>query len=149
MSHIWMSRVTHMNESGHTTHPSTHVTHMDASSDTQKWGHIVHMNESCHTFEWVILRVWMRHITHMNESRRTRDRVWMLPVTHKYKSYHTYECVTSHVWLRLWMRHVTHEVTHMSDDTHLNALCHTYECVTSYKWMFHIINMNEGRHTYE
>jgi len=56
-------------------------------------------------------------------------------VKHMNVSYHTHECVTSH----LWMRHVTH----------MNASRHTYECVTSHIWMRHVTHMNESRHTYD
>jgi len=43
---------------------------------------IAHTNESCHTYRWVVLHVWMSHVTHMNGS-------W-----HAYPvSRHTYEYV--------------------------------------------------------
>jgi len=42
MSHIWMSHVTHVNESNH------HVIHIDAALDG-RGGHVTHVNESCHT----------------------------------------------------------------------------------------------------
>ena len=63
MSHIWMSHVTHMNESCHT-----------------------HMNESCHTCEWVMSHIWMSHAltssirthtrTHTHVHTHTHDRLW-------------------------------------------------------------------------
>jgi len=42
--------------------------------------HVTHMNESCYTYEWVMSHIWMSHVTHMNESC------------------HTYEWVMSHIW---------------------------------------------------
>ena len=46
------------------------------------------------------------------------------------KSCHTYECVTSRIWV--------------SYGTHMNATCHTYECVTSHIWMRHVTHMNDA-----
>ena len=81
---------------------------------------------SCKTFtissrKWVMSHVWrfrgVRHVTHVNESCHTYEWVtshmWISPVTHVDKSYHTYEWVMSH----LWMGHVIH----------MNGPCHTYE----------------------
>jgi len=45
MSHIWMSHVTHMNESCHTYEwVMSHI----------RMSHVTHMNESCHAYEWVM-----------------------------------------------------------------------------------------------
>ena len=46
--YIWMSHVTHMNESCH----------------THEW-------VMSHTYEWVMSHMWMSHVTHMNESCHT------------------------------------------------------------------------------
>jgi len=49
--------------------------------------HVPHMNVACHTHEWVTSHIWMRHVTHMNESRQT------------YKCVnHTHEYVMSHIY---------------------------------------------------
>ena len=56
-------------------------------------------------------------------------------VKHMNVSYHTHECVTSH----LWMRHVTH----------MNASRHTYEWVTSHLWLRHVTPMTASHHAYE
>ena len=95
MSHVWMSRVTRMKEScytytkshvtsmneffhpyksSHVTHISdtcyfyktSHVTRMHESCYTYTTSHVTGMNESCHTYEWVMLHIWMSHVTHMN-----------------------------------------------------------------------------------
>ena len=63
--HIWKGHVTHM----------AHV----------RMIYITHMNESFHTYEWVMSRMWMGHVTHMNESCHT----WMSHVTHTNQSCHT------------------------------------------------------------
>jgi ABC-type transport system involved in Fe-S cluster assembly fused permease/ATPase subunit len=82
------------------------------------------MNESC--------RIWMSHVTHMNES------------------YHTYKWVMSHIW----MSHAKYKrvgdanyFSHSRTDavfryegvmSHTNESCHTYEWVMSYIWMSHV-----------
>jgi len=77
--HIWLSHITHMNESHHTYEwVTSHI-----------WiNHGTHMNESRHTYEWAMSRIewvtshiWMSHVTHINASR------------------HTYEWVMSHIWM--------------------------------------------------
>ena len=76
MSHIWMSRVTHMNESCHTYEwVTSHI-----------WmSHVTLMNESCHTYEWVMSHIWMSHVTHMNESCHTYEwLIHMCDMTHSY-----------------------------------------------------------------
>ena len=159
MSHIWMSHVTHMNESCHTyewvmSHIwMSHTTHMNAStSHTYEWvmfhiwmSHVTHMNESCHT--------WMRqHVTHMNKSCHTHE--WNIPditatnkkhtatpcntLQHTATHCNTHECVNIS---RIWMSHATHTDT---------ASNHTYEWVTPHTWMRHnITHMNESCHAHE
>jgi len=61
MSHIWMSHVTHMNESCHIW--MSHVTHMNESRHAYEWA-MSHMNQSCHTYEWVMSHIWMSHVTY-------------------------------------------------------------------------------------
>ena len=83
MAHIWMSHVTHMNESCH----------------TYEWvmsriwmSHVTHMNESCHTCKWVMSHTWMSHVTHVDESCHTR--AW---------SCHTYESVMANIYWRFYI----------------------------------------------
>ena len=52
-AHIWMSNVTCTTESCYTCE-----------------------NESCHTDEWVMLHIWMSHVTKMNESCHTQN--WVM-----------------------------------------------------------------------
>jgi len=136
MSHIWMSHVTHMNESCHTQcieHWMSHVTHMNMTwlihmcdmthiqkgdVNVMEWqGDVVpHMNESCHTYEWVMSHtyewvmshIWMSHVTHMNESC----------LTHMNESCHTYE------WVMATRRCCCHSITVCVCES-----CHTYEWV--------------------
>ena len=100
--------------------------------------YVTHMNETCHTFECVISHnMWTRHATHMNESRHTDEwvmsHIWMSHVTYMNESYYTYEWVMSHIWTC----HVTH----------INESCHTYEWVMSHIWMSHVTHSNESCHT--
>jgi len=123
--HIWMSNVTHMNESRHTWMPHIRlrdVTHMC---------HVSHMDESRHTYERVLSYMWMRHVTHMNESRHTYDCVmshicvmsltWMSHVTLMNASCHILECITPHTFLSV-MPHMR-----LRDVTHMIECCCTYE----------------------
>ena len=101
---------------------------------------VTHVNESWHTYECVMSsNMWMRHVTHMIASRHTYESVishiWMSYITHMNESCHTYECVMLHTW--------------MSHVTHMNASCHTYECVMSHTWMRHVTHMNASCHTHE
>ena len=56
MSYIWVSHVTHMNESWRTYEwVTSHI-----------WmSHVSHMNESRLTYEWVTSHIWMCHFSHM------------------------------------------------------------------------------------
>ena len=65
--------------------------------------HVTHMNESCHTYERVMSHIWTSHVTHMNESRHTN--VWAMP----------------HIW--------TSHVSHINESCHTCQSCHTYEYV--------------------
>jgi len=56
---MWMSHVTHMNESCHTYEWVAAHTWMSR---------VTHMNESCHTYERVMSHIRMSHVTHTNES---------------------------------------------------------------------------------
>jgi len=143
MSHIWMSHVTHMNESCHIW--IRHVTNMNESWHTYEpvmshiWmSHVTHMNWLCHICAWVMSHIWISHVTHTNESCHTYERVmshiWTSHVTHMNESCHTYERVMSHIWIS----DVTHicewVMSHVwiSHSTHMNELCHTYEWVMSH-----------------
>ena len=61
MNDIWMSHVTHTNESCRTY--DRVISHIWMS-------HATHMIESRHTYEWVMSHVWSSHVTHMNECAR-------------------------------------------------------------------------------
>jgi len=89
--YIWMSHVTHMNESYESCYSYewfmlhirmrhvSHVTHMNGSYYTYKWVILheqsfdVRMHVSCLTYRWVTrhTHIWMGHVTHTNESYYT------------------------------------------------------------------------------
>ena len=127
MAHIylWMSHGTHIKDSWYTHKPVT--SHVCMSHGTRNNGlplscsygtHVEEsrMDESCHTYEWVMLHIWMSHVTHMNESWRTyewvRSHTTMSHVTRMHESWHTYQWVVAHIL-----------VIH---DTYINAGMHDY-----------------------
>ena len=129
MSHIWVSEVTHMSESGHTYEwVMSHI-----------WlSHVTHMRESCHTYEWVVSHIWVSHVTHMSESC------------------HTYEWVMSHIWVSrgLLVRERLLRVLEGSHAIHMNESCHKYEWIMSQISMSHALEMSrrvrrDSCHTYE
>ena len=127
MSHIWMSHVTHMNESCHTYEwVMSHI-----------WmSHVTHRNESSHTYEWVMSHICISHVTHMNESCHTyecvKSHVWMSQVTHMNESCHTYEWVMLHIW--------------MSHVTHTNKSCHKHEwAMTTFHFLTGIASVIFGK----
>jgi len=151
LSHMWMSRVTHMDESCHSygyvmSHISTSlVTHVNASCHTYEWvlshtwmSHVTHMGPSCLTCGQIVSHMWMSHVAHMNESCHTNEWVisnlWISHITHKNESCPTYGHVMSHIW--------TNHVTHM------DASCHTYGYVMAHVKMSHVTHMNKSCHTY-
>jgi len=97
--------------------------------------------ESCHTCERVMAHVWISHVTHVNEPRRTYEcvmsHIWMNHFTYMDESCHTHEWVVAHICMRrIDHTHThTHTHTHMSRRTrrvpHSNKSCHTYACAIS------------------
>ena len=137
MSHIWMSHVTHMNESFHTDECVMSLCDMNTSCHT-------HVNESCHT-----------HVnglcpTHVNESCHTQEVLQQQVMSHTCERVmsHTCERVMSHTCSRV-MSH-TGGPTTRSHVTHMcmcdsNVSCHTYERVI---WTSHVTHMWTGHVTH-
>jgi len=106
-----------------------------------------------HSGEWVMSRIWISHVTHMNKSCHTElTRIWTQDVKIRHQSLqwmshvlytciyvnesrNTYEWVKSHIW--------------MSQVTHMDESCHTYGWVMSHMWMSHVTHVNESCHTCE
>jgi len=77
MSHIWMSHVTHLNESCHTHEwvmphtwmsPSTHKTRFISFHAQDAIHSCVWHDVCCSVLQWVMSHTWMSHATHLNES---------------------------------------------------------------------------------
>jgi len=67
---MWMSHVTHVDESCHTS--EWVMSHIHEWVMWHIWmSHVSRMNESCNTYEWVMSHIWMSHVTHMNEPCHT------------------------------------------------------------------------------
>ena len=88
MSLIWMSHVTHMNESWHTYEwVMSHIWTSHVTNSACGLNHsivVVTPLHSHHTYERVMSHIWTFHVTHMNESC------------------HTYEWVMSHTAHAVW-----------------------------------------------
>jgi len=115
MSHIWMSHVTHRNESCHAS------------------GYALNMPETRPTFtyERVMSHIILFHVTRWNDH-----------VTHMNESCQTYKCVMTHIWviihfIHLWMSHITHinlpRVMHTSDIPVKRDLCSCKRDLDSHK----------------
>jgi len=192
MSHIWLGHVTHTNESrtrsvsgigmGHVTQKNesyhtnkgfishinelielneSHTRSISSNRSPSCWNstrtciatyqcvmsriwmsHVTHMNESCHAYEWVMSRIWMGHITYINESR-TRCVSWYR-VPFVWNSTRTCYVTCQYVMSRMTMSHVTHT----------NGSCHTYKWVTNKICMrdisiCHVTHNNESCHAYK
>jgi len=166
---IWMSHVTHMNESCHARgRVMSHVWTCDAVR-IHEWvmshiwmSHVTHMNESCHTYAWVMSHIWLSHATHRGlqaQVVRTCDAVrirgwvmshtWMSHVTHTDESCHTSRAAGpswEHPWLvtNTWISHVTH----MKESCHIWMSHVKRESAILHIWMSQS-NVNESFRAYE
>jgi len=110
---MWMSHVTHMNESCHTCERV--MSHIWFSHGTRDPWHVMQFffyntpvtsHDIWH--EWVMSHVWMSHLTYTNQSRhtmpcafsktRTASHMWASHVTHLNETCSTYEQVIPHIW---------------------------------------------------
>ena len=75
---VWVMSVCVISRALHVIVWMSHVSHMNESCLTYEWvmshiwmSHVSHMNESCLTYWWVMSHMWMSHVSHRNESRTT------------------------------------------------------------------------------
>jgi len=131
MSHIWMSTVTHMNESCHTC-----ATYVGVTWNTQSWDQ---PKKSCHvTRGCVMSHIWMSHVTRVNESCHTYEWVMSLTVIRSAKSAKTSSlprffsfrksdlkviCMVN--WVLSWLLKHSAGHAHCRSITHCNTLQHT------------------------
>ena len=101
--HSTMRHVTHGYELCHTYINSTHYTFRFVMS-RMSLSHVTHVDESCHTFQWVMSRMSLSHVTPSLLLHHFTDFI---------ESRHTFPWVISH----MSMRHVTNG----------NMLCHTLQ----------------------
>ena len=126
MSHIWMSRVTHMTESCHTY--EWVVSHIWLS-------HVAHMNESLRLHEGVMSHIRMSHVTCMNAFIYATWPIHMCDIESHIVSYRFINESKSHVW----MCHVAYMISHVAA---MNESCHI-------QWRSHVTCMNASCHTYK
>jgi len=85
--------------------------------------HVTLTNESCYKYEQVTSHIWIRHVTHMNETRHI----------HKKKNWcHTKAYVTSQTWV--------------SPVTHMNGTCHACEWFVLHERLSHAAHRNVSSH---
>jgi len=173
VSHMWRSHVTHYDEWYHAYHWvmshvwMSHVTHgvMQECKIASMIALRCVTHVMCHTCEW--WRMWMSHITHIDElhlaCQWVMSRVWMKHVTRKSNT-------ASRLWL--YCGYVTHvnEACHvywwslsyvpMNHVTRMNESCHTWSkaraelrlqlhCAMSHMWMRHVTYIDEPYRTYQ
>ena len=129
MSHVWMSHVTHMEESlclvlSHNASRETEYAKEPYKRDyfVQKrpiflLGDNVSQKKQLLEYVPVVTHIWMSHVTCVHESC------------------HMYAWVSSYVW--------------RSHVARMDESCHTYEWVMSHIWLSHVIHINESCHTYK
>ena len=129
MSHIWMSHVTHVNESRH--RYEWVMSH--------RWiSHVTRINESYHTYERAISHIWMIHGTHMNESWH----ICAWGMAHRSMSHVTHMNGSCHA------KQAQQSITKKCDNCAyecvvLDESCHTYE------WVMSHISMSHGTCVYD
>ena len=95
------------------------VTHLNATNHTPEW--VFSQNESCNLYECVMSRIWMTHVTHLNESS-----------THTYTHTHTH----TRTHMEVGMKHSC--VRHVCDMTHARV---RHDRFTSAIWPIHTGNV--------
>jgi len=128
---------------------------------------VTHKNESRYTYKWVTSHMWMSHVKYVWVSPASSkydgicvcvcmcvlvtyawasSNIWMRLVTHLHESRHTYECVTSHIW----MSHIKYVWVSLASSTEDGmcvcvcvCVCVTYKCASAHIWMSFGTNKNE------
>ena len=171
--HIWMSYVSHMNESRH---PYKEViSHIKWQMSQTPW----HIGTRHVVYECVVLHMSRSHVTHevtvadamahMNESSLRYEWVtshiegvtWHIEGVMSYQAtdvrrrgrHGPYEWAMSHIRMSRathWKSHVTHEATGVADAMTMSRMNgHGHVAGSCHLWMSHVPFANESRHTYE
>jgi len=174
MSHVWMSHVTHTNESGHR-HMSksyrtcVNMSHTMASPPTygaisimyiaspcmyklvmsHVWtSHVTQMNESCHTYEWVMSHIQMSLVTNIWAiSHIQMSLIINIRVSHVARAYTRATTWLPRLYMAPFLSCILHRpVTPMNESCHtqVRELCH--RCVHIRRHHYHAYMK---RHTYE
>ena len=88
-----------------------------------------YMSEACRLFKWVVLHIWMSHVT-----------LWMSHVTCMNASCCTYPIYTLQMVWRMEVNETDGAKSHISIShvTCVNEPCHVYQWVMSHIWMSHV-----------
>jgi len=166
VSHVWMSYVTHMNESCCTYEwVMSHEWVSDEQADLRAalpYGskrRVTCADELCHTYAWVMLHIRMSHVAHMTESCHKYEQVDLRAACL------TCEYVRSHVRISqvthmnespVYIRHGTriNESWNTIKVTPMKESCHTYEQADLRPaWLCSsksdVTRVNDSCHTYE
>jgi len=118
MSHVWMSHVSHVNE----------------SCLICKWvmsnmwmSPVTYLIESCHIFNWVMSHMWMSDVSYVNESCLIC--AWVMTHTSMCHASYVWEFVNELCMSHMCMSHVSllNAITchrHISHVSHVNTSCH-------------------------
>jgi len=124
--------------------PPVHVRHGEVLRHTCTWvmshtymSHITQVTTTCHTTRRVLLSMWLRHITHLYDTRMERARVD--------ESCYIFQWFNSRVWsiLRAWPCHVTHANESV---IRVYESCNKCHRVTSHVCTGHVTYKNESCH---
>ena len=102
------------------------------------------MNEPCHINQWIVTHVWKLHVTYVNKSCNTQQRLEGLHHEHVVTN-----VVTNDKASVSGRSTCTNLISNINLIRNINESCHTYEWVMSHIWMSHVTHMNESCHTYE
>ena len=97
MSHIWMNRVTNMNESCHTytIESCTHEWSITSATEPPE------KDESWHTQNWVMRHMWMSHVAQMNDAHTQMTVTGVIIV--KYTHTHTRTHAHTHTYVYIYI----------------------------------------------
>jgi len=97
------------------------------------------MNEPCHIYQWIVTHVWKLHVTYVNKSCNTQQRLEGLHHEHVVTN-----VVTNDKASVSGRSTCTNLISNINLIRNINESCHTYEWVMSHIWMSHVTHMDES-----